>query len=106
MHVTLHFNRVFQSVVGETIHKYIRRLRLERSANKLRYSDTLVTEIALDSCFDTPSAFAKAFKQCIGSSPRDYRALYREVNIMENQIANLIDIYPEKIEKTEDIDVD
>lgn len=90
-----HFHRVFQVVVGETVHQYVKRLRMQRAASKLRYTDQAITEIALDSSYDTPSAFTKAFKQFMGSSPKQYRALYTVVNTMIKELAM---IEPDKIE--------
>ncbi len=94
-----HFHRVFRAIVGETIHQYVKRLRIQRAAGKLRYTNQPVTEIALDTCYDTPSAFTKAFKQFMGSSPKRYRALYAAVNTMTQKIKDLPMIKPDKIEK-------
>lgn len=100
-----HFHRIFHMVIEETVYKYVRRLRLEKAAMKLRYTDQPITEIAMDSQYDTPSAFTRAFKQCIGKSPRDYRTLYKEVNAMTRKITELPKISPDKIEAIEDLDL-
>lgn len=42
-----HFHRVFQAIVGETIHQYVKRLRIQRAAGKLRHTNQPITEIAL-----------------------------------------------------------
>lgn len=102
-HSPFHFHRIFHVIVGETAHHYIKRLRLEKAAMKLRYTDQMVTEIALDSAYDTPSAFTRAFKQALGSTPRNYRILYKEVNAMTHKITDLPAIKPEKIETTPDL---
>ena len=94
-----HFHRVFQAIVGEPVHQYVRRLRMQVAAGKLRYTNEPVTDIALDASYDTPSAFTKAFKQFIGSSPKRYRALYAAVNTMTQKIKELPMIKPDKIEK-------
>ena len=94
-----HFHRIFQAIVGETIHQYVKRLRMQRAAGKLRYTERPVTEIALDTNYDTPSAFTKAFKQFMGASPKRYRALYVAVNTMTQKIKELPMIKPDKIEK-------
>lgn len=47
-----HFHRVFQAIVGETVHQYVKRLRMQRAAGKLRYTDEPVTKIALDASYD------------------------------------------------------
>lgn len=94
-----HFHRVFQAIVGETVHKYVKRLRIQRAAGKLLYTNQPVTEIALDSSYDTPSAFTKAFKQFMGTAPKRYRALYKAVNTMTMKLKELPMIHPDKIEK-------
>jgi AraC family transcriptional regulator len=104
-HSPFHFHRIFQAIVGETVHKYVRRLRLERAAGRLLYTNKAVTDIALDASYDTPSAFTRAFKQCMGKSPRNYRALYKEVNAMTKKIKELPMIQPDRIEKTSDLNV-
>ena len=93
-----HFHRIFQVVVGETIHGYIKRLRMQIAAAKLRYSERAVTEIALDASFETPSAFTKAFKQFMGSSPKNYRSLYSALNKMAQKLKELPMIKPDRIE--------
>lgn len=97
-----HFHRVFHAVMGETVHKYVRRLRLEKAAGKLRRTNQPITDIALDARFDTSSSFAKAFKQCMGQSARNYRLLYKEVNAMTKKMSELPMIYPEKTETISD----
>ncbi len=104
-HSSFHFHRIFHRVVGETSHKYVRRLRLEKAAKKLRYTEQPITEIALDSQYDTSSAFTRAFKQAVGKSPRNYRTLYKEVNAMTKKITELATITPETIVKISDMDL-
>lgn len=94
-----HFHRIFQAIVGETVYQYVKRLKLEKAAGKLRYTNQPVTEIALDANYDTPSAFTKAFKHSMGKSPKNYRALYAAVDVMTHKIKELPMIHPDKIEK-------
>ncbi len=102
-HSLFHFHRIFHAIVGETAHQYVRRLRLERAAGKLLYTKEPVTEIALEANYGTPSAFTRAFKECMGESPRNYRALYKEVNTMKKKINELPMIQPDQIEKIVDL---
>lgn len=102
---SFHFHRMFQLVIGEPVHKYIRRLRLEKAANKLCYSNTSITEIAFDSNFDTSSSFTKAFKQCLGKSPKDYRKLNKEIYFMSQKLHELAEIKPEKTHNISEIKV-
>jgi AraC family transcriptional regulator len=70
-----HFHRVFTAQVGESAISYIRRLRLERAAQKLRMGAVDITQVALAAGYDTHAAFGKAFKQQFGLSPREFRQL-------------------------------
>lgn len=97
-----HFHRIFQIVVGETVYQYIKRLRLERSAGMLLYTERPVTEIALDAHFDTPSSFTKAFKKGLGHAPKNYRTLGQTI---EETLKEIPMIKPSKIENTKDLSV-
>ena len=70
-----HFHRIFTAHVGENIAAYVRRVRLERAARKLRMGAVDITEVALAAGYDSHSAFGKAFKQQFGLSPSAYRRL-------------------------------
>lgn len=69
-----HFQRLFQAFSGEAIHSYKRRLLLERAVHQLCYSQLTVTDIALQSGFETSSAFNKAFKKRFKHSPSQIRS--------------------------------
>jgi AraC family transcriptional regulator len=70
-----HFHRIFSAALGETLHAYILRKRLQRAAGMLAHrSDLDVTRIALDCGFSTPSDFSRAFRRSFGTSPKSYRA--------------------------------
>src|SRR5215475_3705860 len=43
-----HFHRIFKAVSGETLNNFTNRLRLEKAARLLRYSEQSLTDIALD----------------------------------------------------------
>lgn len=68
-----HFQRLFQAYAGEAIYTYKRRLLLERAVHHLRYSSLTITDIALQSGFETPSAFNKAFRKRFANSPSQIR---------------------------------
>ena len=69
-----HFSRIFKSVVGEPVHGFIRRLRLEKAAQRLLAAPEIpVTEIALACGFATPSSFAKGFKARFGMNATQWR---------------------------------
>ena len=69
------FHRVFTAHVGESAISYVRRVRLERAARKLRMGAVDITEVALAAGYDSHAAFSKAFKQQFEVSPREFRQL-------------------------------
>lgn len=100
-----HFHRLFHAIVGETVHHYVKRLRMEQAAGRLRYSDAPITHIALEAGYDTPSAFTRAFKQWRGASPAGYRALHALVEITKQQLKELPMVHPDTIETVPDMDL-
>lgn len=68
-----HMTRLFSSVLGESVGRYINRRRLYNASEKLIHSNQRVIHIALDCGFKSPEAFSRAFKAAFGSSPVDYR---------------------------------
>ncbi|MAU02031.1 MAG: AraC family transcriptional regulator [Anaerolineaceae bacterium] len=68
-----HFHRLFTAYTGESLSTFIRRLRLERAANRLRQTFDPITEIALDAGYETPTNFGKAFRQQFGQTPSEFR---------------------------------
>lgn len=70
-----HFHRLFQAMVGETLGRFIARLRVERAASMLMANPTSsITEVALDCAFGSSAAFARAFKARFGVSASEWRA--------------------------------
>lgn len=69
-----HFHRIFAGVVGEPLHAFVKRARLERAAIELeRRPDRSITDIALDFGFSSSANFSRAFKEAFGASARDFR---------------------------------
>jgi AraC family transcriptional regulator len=68
-----HFHRIFQAFIGEPLYAYIKRLRLENAAIHLRSTEFSVTDIAFKSGYETPAAFAKAFRERFGVTPTGFR---------------------------------
>lgn len=68
-----HFHRVFTAVAGETPGEMCRRLRMQRAAWQLCYTDASVTTIALGAGLASSQAFAKAFRRHYGCTPGAFR---------------------------------
>jgi AraC family transcriptional regulator len=68
-----HFHRTFTQFVGEPVKEYIRRLRLERGAYRLKISADTVLEIALEAGFKNHESFTRAFTRQFGVTPSAFR---------------------------------
>ena len=69
-----HFHRIFRGLVGEPVAEHLRRLRLERAAGRLKFTDRQVIDIALDAGYDSHEAFTRAFRSNFGRAPSVYRS--------------------------------
>jgi AraC family transcriptional regulator len=65
-----HFHRLFVAFTGQTPHRYLRRLRLQRARAMLRRGDTSVVGVAQACGFESPTSFSAAFRREFGASPR------------------------------------
>jgi AraC family transcriptional regulator len=68
-----HFHRIFGAVAGETVNGFTNRLRLEKAARLLRYSDRSLTDIALVCGFSSSATFSRAFRSGYETSPSQFR---------------------------------
>ncbi len=69
-----HFHRTFKRVVGESVHQYIRRIRMEYAANQFMFDPhSPVIDIVNKSGFSSASSFNRAFKETFNMSPREWR---------------------------------
>ncbi|MFI6291392.1 helix-turn-helix domain-containing protein [Nonomuraea sp. NPDC050790] len=68
-----HLVRVFRQATGETPHRYLARLRIEKAQRLLRESGLTVAEIAPLCGFASPGALSTAFLRHTGVRPSAYR---------------------------------
>ncbi|MNB91802.1 Transposon Tn10 TetD protein [compost metagenome] len=66
---SFHFQRMFNLVTGVTVAEYIRKRRLTLAAQELAMSPVRVLDVSLKYGYDSPEAFAKAFRKAHGISP-------------------------------------
>jgi AraC family transcriptional regulator len=66
-----HFTGIFQALLGESPISYLRRIRLERAAFRLKLNHESVTDIALSSGFETNAAFSKSFRKRFNTTPSE-----------------------------------
>lgn len=69
-----HFHRQFSAYMGIPVARYVQLMRLRKAAHRLasRTSCT-VLDVALDSGFDSPEAFSRAFRRAFGVAPATFR---------------------------------
>jgi AraC-like DNA-binding protein len=68
-----HFHRSFALVFRETPHQYLTRHRLEKAARLLRSTEMSVTEVGLETGFESAAAFSDVFRRYHGVPPLRYR---------------------------------
>jgi AraC family transcriptional regulator len=68
-----HFSRMFALATGAPPHRYISRIRLEKSMVELTERKLSLTEIALNAHFSSQTSFARAFHRATGMTPKEYQ---------------------------------
>ncbi len=68
-----HFHRTFRRVFGETPHSFLLRQRLARAASMLGRKDLSVTEVCLETGFESLPSFSNLFRRRFGVAPREFR---------------------------------
>ncbi|MCE9577873.1 MAG: helix-turn-helix domain-containing protein [Deltaproteobacteria bacterium] len=65
-----HFHRIFRALVGETLHAFVKRVRLERALFLISHGEgTSLTDVALRCGFASSSDFSRAFRAHYGMPP-------------------------------------
>ena len=72
-----HFTRLFRMATGQSAARFIHGRRMERARDRLLHSRLPVKQIAWEAGFDSPAAFATAFRRRTGHSPRVFRQMAR-----------------------------
>src|SRR5215472_500179 len=68
-----HFLRMFEVITGLTAGEYVRRRRLSLAAMEIASGDAKIIDVALRYGYDSPDAFAKAFRALFGCTPTEAR---------------------------------
>ncbi|GLQ53166.1 AraC family transcriptional regulator [Devosia nitrariae] len=68
-----HWSRIYSAMRGETIVATIRRLRLQRAADRLANSDLDIGTVSARAGYGSTDTFGRAFKDAFGVSPAAYR---------------------------------
>lgn len=69
-----HFLRSFTKATGETPHRHLVRIRLQRAAHLLRTTGSSVQHVAMLCGYQSASRFAAAFRKQYGLPPAEYRS--------------------------------
>ncbi len=65
------------ALTGESIQKFVRKIRLEKAKDLLRTSSKTVSEITYETGFSEPAYFTKVFTQETGINPSEWRKQFR-----------------------------
>lgn len=69
-----HFARSFKEAFGVPPHRYLLTRRIERAKALLRDSDLAVTDIAMETGWQSLGTFGRVFRDITGESPNELRA--------------------------------
>ncbi|MEE8142993.1 MAG: AraC family transcriptional regulator [Planctomycetota bacterium] len=70
-----HFHRIFKSMMGESVKEHLRRLRLERAAHQLKFSERIVIDLAEEAGYLSHEAFTRAFRSMFAETPSRFRQI-------------------------------
>lgn len=70
------FKRKFKSVFDETPAKYIKKKRLEKAEELLKFSNLRITDVCYESGFNDLGNFSKSFTKYFGIPPSEYQKKY------------------------------
>ncbi len=74
-----HYHRLFHKMTGESVTKYITRLRMKNAGEDLIRTDQSIIDIALKYQYSSQEAFSRAFARIYGVTPGKYRKVYGSV---------------------------
>lgn len=69
-----YYQRLFYRLTGYTVSEYLRSVRLKMAAGLLMADNGKIMDIAMQCGFSSHSTLTRAFRQCYGMSPAEYRA--------------------------------
>lgn len=69
-----HFHRVYRSLAGESVAETVQRVRLAHATRRLSHAACSIGSVAGAAGYDSPQAFARAFRGLTGMSPSAFQA--------------------------------
>lgn len=74
-----HFHRIYRALTGESVVETVQRLRLAQAAQRLTEAPALVTTVAHDAGYNSPQAFARAFRGFTGFTPSEFKTRQKQL---------------------------
>lgn len=69
-----HFHRQFSEYTGMSVFRYVQLIRFKRASYRLAFNRVeRIIDIALDTGFENPESFSRAFKNTFGQTPSEFR---------------------------------
>ena len=88
-----HFNRIFKTVIGQSLKQYILERKLAHAHRKLVHSKDAIIDIAYDYGFEYPEVFSRAYKKYYGMAPSDGRRIGLKVSSQDKAKVVERDLY-------------
>lgn len=66
-----HFHRIFKSITNSTPREYMERIRIEKAAHLIQYTNLGIGDIAYDVGYENHESFSKVFKKYLGQRRRN-----------------------------------
>jgi len=77
--------QIFSQDTGIGVMEYTRNLRIQAAADKLKYTNESISNIAAYLCFNSQSHFGAIFKKAMGMTPRQYREKHAIIALNEQR---------------------
>lgn len=84
-----HFHRIYRALTGEGVFETVQRVRLAQAAQRLSGAEDSVTDVALNVGYGSPQAFARAFREFTGVSPRAFQTRQQALNLSTAEATGL-----------------
>ncbi len=91
-----HFHRVFKSIIDENLSDYIRRVRLSSTTLKFK-TNQKITQIAINSGYETNASFSKAFKNHFGITPKEFSLNAKKKKGLKMLEPKIVELKPIKV---------
>lgn len=97
-----HFQKLFKSIVGDSIGVYLKHRRLSRAAEELLNAENNILDIAVEFGYNSHESFTRAFKNFFGVTPKEFRIQRPNINLKQKPILNedLLNFISNRIQKS------